>query len=193
MLRQKGDDPAFRERYLELVREGLDRIENTVSKLLWMSRKAEHAPVDVNVRNAVEGVYRFVEYKIRKNNITFVNSVPDGLRILIDLHDFQQMLLNIMINAIHAMQEGGRLSVRAGRKDSMISVEVSDTGEGIKQEHLGRIFDPFFTTKPTGEGTGLGLWLTYEIVRNYNGDISVQSEVGKGSTFTLQFPGARPL
>ncbi len=75
-----------------------------MSKLLWMSRKSEHAPVDVNVRNAVDGVYHFVEYKIQKNNITFVNDVPDDLHVIVDLHDFQQMLLNLMINAVHAMQ-----------------------------------------------------------------------------------------
>ena len=111
MLGQNGDSPEFRERYLGLVKEGLDKIENTVSKLLWMSRKSEHAPVEVNVRNAVDGVYHFVEYKIQKNNIIFVNAVPDDLRVIVDLHDFQQMLLNLMINAVHSMPEGGKLSV----------------------------------------------------------------------------------
>ncbi len=188
MLKQSGSDPEFRERYLALVKEGLDKIETTVSKLLWMSRKSEHAPVDVNVRNAVDGVYHFVEYKIQKSNIKFVNDVPDGLTVIVDLHDFQQMLLNLMINAIHAMQAGGHLRVRGHWDNGTVKIDVIDTGIGIAPENVGKIFDPFFTTKPTGEGTGLGLWLTYGIMKNYNGEITVESAVGKGSSFTMSFP-----
>jgi signal transduction histidine kinase len=190
MLKQSGDNPEFRERYLGLVKEGLDKIETTVSKLLWMSRKSEHAPVDVNVRNAVDGVYHFVEYKMQKNNILFVNDLPDELHVIVDPHDFQQMLLNLMINAVHAMHTGGRLGISGHRDGGAIKIDIIDTGIGIAPEHVGRIFDPFFTTKPTGEGTGLGLWLTYGIMKNYNGEITVESDVGKGSRFTMSFPTA---
>jgi signal transduction histidine kinase len=188
MLKQSGDNPEFRERYLDLVKEGLDKIETTVSKLLWMSRKSEHAPVAVNVRNAVDGVYHFVEYKIQKSNIKFVNDVPGDLHVIVDLHDFQQMLLNLMINAVHAMHDGGHLSIRGHQDNGTIKIDIIDTGIGIAPENVGRIFDPFFTTKPTGEGTGLGLWLTYGIMKNYNGEITVESEMGKGSRFTISFP-----
>lgn len=190
MLQQNGGNPEFRERYLGLVKEGLDKIENTVSKLLWMSRKSEHAPVDVNVRNAVDGVHAFLEYRISKSAITFVNAVPENLRIIVDLHDLQQMLMNLMINAVHAMQDGGELSVRGLQENGAIKIDIADTGAGIAPENISRIFDPFFTTKPTGEGTGLGLWLTYGIMKNYGGDVTVESEVGKGSRFTMSFPVA---
>ena len=188
MLRQNGGNPELREKYLGLVNEGLDKIESTVSKLLWMSRKAEHAPVDMNIRNSVDSVYSFLEYKLKKGKITFRNEVPDDLRFIFDMHDFQQLLLNLFINAIHAMKDGGTLGVRGQRDDSSVTIEVSDTGCGIEPENVGKIFDPFFSTKPVGEGTGLGLWLTYEIIRNYNGEISVESSVGKGSRFMLRFP-----
>jgi len=188
MLRQKGDDPEFRRRYLDLVREGLDRIENTVNKLLWMSRKTEHTPVEVNIRSSVDSVYSFVEYKLEKEKVAFTNQVPAELSLRFDVHDFQQLLLNLFINAIHAMKRGGTLLVTGQRDNGSVVVMVSDTGCGIAPEHLSRIFDPFFTTKPTGEGTGLGLWLTYEIVKNYHGDIFVESEVGKGSAFKAVFP-----
>ena len=190
MLNQNGDNPEFRERYLALVKEGLDKIENTVSKLLWMSRKSEHAPIDVNVRNAVDGVYAFLEYRISKGRIAFVNAVPDDLRVIVDLHDLQQMLMNLMINAVHAMQNGGDLRIGGKWENGAVKIDIADTGAGIAEENLGRIFDPFFTTKPTGEGTGLGLWLTYGIMKNYNGDITVESELGKGSRFTMSFPAA---
>lgn len=188
MLKQNGDNPQLREKYLDLVNEGLDRIENTVSKLLWMSRKAEHAPVDMNIRDSVDSVYSFLEYKMKKGKIAFINEVPEDLRFIFDVHDFQQLLLNLFINAIHAMKDGGTLEVRGHKDGSMVSLSVVDNGCGIDPENVGRIFDPFFTTKPVGEGTGLGLWLTYEIIRNYNGEISVESEPWKGSSFIMRFP-----
>ena len=188
MLKQNGGNPELREKYLDLVREGLDRIENTVSKLLWMSRKSEHLPVDVNIKNTVNSIYSFLEYKIKKGKIAFNNEVPDDLRLIFDVHDFQQLLLNLFINAIHAMKNGGTLKVRGYHENTSIKIEVADTGCGIEPENISKIFDPFFTTKQTGEGTGLGLWLTYEIVRNYNGEISVESEMGKGSRFIVRFP-----
>ena len=188
MLKQSGDNSQLREKYLGLVTEGFDRIETTVSKLLWMSRKGKHAPVDMNIRNAVESIYSFLDYKMKKAKIAFKNDVAADLHFTFDIHDCQQLLLNLFINAIHAMENGGTLEVKGYRRDSAISLEVIDNGCGIEQENIGKIFDPFFTTKPTGEGTGLGLWLTYEIIRNYSGEIAVESVAGKGSRFMISFP-----
>ncbi|MCL5807674.1 MAG: ATP-binding protein [Deltaproteobacteria bacterium] len=188
ILKQDGSNPELRAKYLDLVNEGLDRIETTVSKLLWMSRKTERVPVDMDIKSVVESVYSFLEYKIKKAKIAFKNEVAADLRITFDVHDFQQLLLNLFINAIHAMNNGGMLEVKGRRNDSVVSLEVIDNGCGIEQENIGRIFDPFFTTKPTGEGTGLGLWLTYEIIRNYSGEIAVESVAGKGSRFIIRFP-----
>lgn len=188
MLRKNSEDPALREKYLDLFNEGLERIETTVNKLLWMSRKADHRPVMVNIRNSVESVCSFLEYKMKRGRIEFRADLDRDLHLFCDVHDFQQLLLNLFINAIHAMPEGGILEVSARTETSGMTLEVADNGCGIGAENISRIFDPFFTTKPTGEGTGLGLWLTYEIVRNYNGDISVTSEKGKGSRFTIKFP-----
>lgn len=188
MLKLNGNNPELRGKYLNLIKEGLDRIESTVSKLLWVSQKEYHKPVSMNVKDSINGVYTFVEYKLKKGRIQFVNEVEDGLFIIFDPHDFHQVILNLFINAIHAMKDEGCLTVRGYRDDSKIKVEIIDTGEGISQENLGRIFAPFFTTKPPGEGTGLGLWMCYNIIKNYNGEIYAESEVGKGTKFTLTFP-----
>lgn len=193
MLRENDCNPQAREKYLSLMSEGLDRIESTVNKLLWMSRKGVHEPVVVNVRNAAESVYAFLEYKMKKNDIRFENRISEEVCLNFDVHDFQQMLLNLFINAVHAMKGGGVLEVSSGMDNGAVVIEVKDTGCGIPQEHIGKIFDPFFTTKPTTEGTGLGLWLTYEIVRNYGGEISVESKVGAGSRFILSFPIAEAV
>lgn len=188
MLRQNSGSTELREKYMDLMNEGLERIESTVNKLLWMSRKAEHAPVDVNIRNIVDSVHSFLEYKMKKGGIIFKNEVPPDLRFTFDVHDFQQMLLNLLINSIHAMKDGGVLEIRGRRENGEVTIEVIDDGSGIDAENIGKIFDPFFTTKPPGEGTGLGLWLTYEIVKNYGGEISVESEVKAGSRFMIRFP-----
>ena len=188
MLKLNNNNPELRGKYLNLIKEGLDRIESTVSKLLWVSQKGEHKPICMNVKDSINGVYTFLWPKLKKSRIHFLNEVEDGLFIVFDPHDFHQVILNLFINAIHAMKGEGRLTVRGYRDDSKIKVEVIDTGEGISQENLGKIFDPFFTTKPPGEGTGLGLWMCYNIIKNYNGEIYAESEVGKGTKFTLTFP-----
>ncbi len=157
MLKLNGNNPELRGKYLDPIKEGLDRIENTVSKLLWMSRKGDHRPIIIDIKDSVNGVYTFVGHKLKKGAIQFINEVEDGLSMVFDPHDFHQVMLNLFINAIHAMKDKGSLTVRGYEVESKIKVEVIDTGEGIAQENLGKIFDPFFTTKPPGEGTGLGL------------------------------------
>ncbi len=191
ILKARGDDPELRQRYLDLIKDGLGRIETTINRLLYMARKKEHRIEEINLRDAVENVFRLVEFRANKLRIRFNNNVPEDISILGDLQDFQQVMLNLFINAVQAMPEGGDLTVNAFKDDSQIKLEVIDTGTGIKDEHIPRIFDPFFTTKPPGEGTGLGLWLTYEIVKSYNGDIKVESESGKGSRFIITFPDRR--
>ncbi len=96
-----------------------------------------------------------------------------------------------MANAIQSMEKGGTLDLSAHRNRSKVIIEMTDSGEGIRRENISRVFDPFFTTKRPGAGTGLGLWLTYEIAKNNNGEISVQSEPGKGTKVTLSFPEGR--
>jgi len=189
MLEQMGDSENFRKRYLELLKDGLKRIETTVGKLLWMSRTGMREPEVMDVKEALKDIYGFVEYRLTKNKIRYDERIEQGLRLIIDPHDFQQILINLIINAIQSMRGGGVLSIEGFSEDSDTVIRVCDTGEGIEDEVIGKIFDPFFTTKQPGEGTGLGLWLTYEIVRNYNGDIEVRSEKGKGTEFVLRFKG----
>jgi signal transduction histidine kinase len=186
MLQEMGKDEEFRNRYIKLLDDGLKRIENTVGKLLWMSRKEDKKPDVVEIKQALKDVYRFIEYKIKNNNITYNENVDNGVSVVIDPHDIQQIMLNLMINAVQSMNSGGTLNVEAKRNNSHVIVEVSDTGKGIDREDLNKVFDPFYTTKMPGEGTGLGLWVTYEIVKSYDGDISVESNEGEGSTFVLK-------
>jgi signal transduction histidine kinase len=103
-----------------------------------------------------------------------------------------QVFMNLLVNAAHAIEERGTITIRTGRQGEKVWVEVVDTGKGIAPEHLKKIFDPFFTTKPIGKGTGLGLSLSYGIIQKHHGHIEVQSEVGKGTTFRVWVPVRQP-
>jgi len=103
-----------------------------------------------------------------------------------------QVFMNLLVNAAHAIDEHGRITLRTGQEGENVWVEVEDTGTGIKPEHMKRIFEPFFTTKPVGKGTGLGLSLSYGIVKKHGGRIEVRSELGKGSTFRIYLPLKQP-
>jgi len=109
-------------------------------------------------------------------------------KYLLPANHIQQVILNIVINAIHAMPQGGILTIETYEGNKNLIAKISDTGIGIPKENLKRIFDPFFTTKDVGVGTGLGLSLSYGIIKKLGGEIEVKSEVGKGSTFKVVMP-----
>jgi signal transduction histidine kinase len=110
----------------------------------------------------------------------------------IDIHQIQQVLINLMLNAIQAMEKGGTLTIRTfPESEGGVGIEVKDTGVGIAKSHLKKIFDPFFTTK--SEGTGLGLSISLKILESHGATIDVQSEEGKGSIFTMHFTPHLPL
>ena len=140
----------------------------------------------------MDSVYSFLEYKLKKGRIAFSNEIPDDLRFIFDVHDFQQMLLNLYINAVHAMKEGGTLGVRGYKEDSFVTIEVSDTGCGIGPENIGRIFNEFEQIKDADSGKSGGVGLGLNIVKQYldlmNGEIQVESQPGKGTTFTFTLP-----
>ena len=99
-----------------------------------------------------------------------------------------QVFINLLVNAAQAMENRGKITIKTYRQDNYVCVEVIDTGKGIPEEDLKKIFEPFFTTKPVGQGTGLGLSVSYEIVKKHGGEIKVRSKVGEGTTFTVMLP-----
>jgi two-component system, NtrC family, sensor kinase len=111
-------------------------------------------------------------------------------RLRLDKGGFQQVFVNLFLNSVQAMPGGGELKIVLEQVNNELKIEVSDTGEGIPPENLGRIFDPFFTTKKEGEGTGLGLSVSYSIVKNHGGRMEVQSTRGAGTTFSIFLPVA---
>jgi two-component system NtrC family sensor kinase len=113
---------------------------------------------------------------------------PSLPEIMADFDQLQQVCTNLILNAIQAMPEGGRLTLRTSADDSQLKIEVQDTGHGISPENMRKLFTPFFTTKGKGKGVGLGLAVAYGIIQRHHGRIEVQSKEGEGTTFTIYLP-----
>jgi signal transduction histidine kinase len=106
----------------------------------------------------------------------------------VDVESLKQVVVNIGLNAIQAMPDGGILSIESQEADAGLLITISDTGMGMDEDQVHKIFDPFYTTKDVGEGTGLGLFVTYALVQNMNGRIKVESRKGQGACFQLELP-----
>jgi len=177
---------------LDQVYTQVERASSTVRNLLDFARKDRSAFTTLSVRDSVESARRLVANEARLAGVEWAVAAEDDLPpVRGNPHDLQQVFLNLFLNAIQAMPEGGVVSITVARDGQEgVRVEVTDTGPGIEPEHLDDIFDPFFTTKEPGEGTGLGLSVSRSIVEQHGGRISVQSEPGVGSTFCVHLPVA---
>jgi signal transduction histidine kinase len=186
-------DEAQRAQYLEMLREGLERIGRTVRELLHFAREAKPRMSNVAVAPLLTRCLTLLAHELAARHIASSLQTAPGLPdLLADPHQLEQVFLNIFKNAIEAMPQGGRLDISAGSRDEggerFVQVRAADTGIGIAPEHLSRIFDPFFTTKEVGEGTGLGLSVSYGIVRAHGGFIDVESTPGQGTVVRVDLP-----
>ena len=184
------DNDPNRENLEEVIRQ-TERCRDIVKGLLEFSRQSKSNTELVDLNKVLEDTLSLVTKQALFFNITLVqNLAPELPRVMADGSQFQQVFINILMNAVQAMDERGTITVvtRHLRSEKCVEVAISDTGHGILPEQIDRIFDPFFTTKASGRGTGLGLSIAYGIVTTHRGTISVHSEMGKGSTFTIRMP-----
>jgi signal transduction histidine kinase len=172
--------------------EGLSRVKKIIIDLKDFSHSGveeewKWANLQQGLESTLNIVWNELKYKCEVNKefaeLPPVYCLPSQLN---------QVFMNLLVNAAQAIEERGTVTLRTGREDDRVWVEIADTGEGIPAENLKRIFDPFFTTKPVGKGTGLGLSLSYNIVAKHHGSIDVQSEVGKGTAFRVWLPVEQP-
>ncbi len=160
-----------------------------VSDLLTFARQSTPDLIERDMRDTLEAALRLTGYLIKKGRVQVIRNLPEEpLYMSYDAQQIEQVLINLIANAIHAMPNGGELNVRLSRQNGNAIVEISDTGKGISPEHLTRIFDPFFTTKPEGEGTGLGLSVSHGIIACHHGEIRAASTLGSGTTFKITLP-----
>ncbi|MBW2310519.1 MAG: cache domain-containing protein [Deltaproteobacteria bacterium] len=195
LLRRKDITDDARS-HLEKIAESTVRVKKIVQGLLDFSRQTtlDKEPTDINrlARTTIEQMEN--QALIRGVNLTF-NPGENLPTIILDRGQFQGVILNIILNALDATERGGSITVSTGISVSAsdagkrgVEISISDTGCGIPPENLDKLFDPFFTTKEVGQGTGLGLTVSYGIVQRHGGTIRVQSEVGRGTTFTIWIP-----
>jgi len=167
--------------------DGTRRISEIVQNLKSFARVDETALKEANINDGIEATLKIVwnELKYKCGVQKKLGDVPD---IRCNPGKLNQVFMNLLVNAAQAIEERGEITIETQADDGFVVARISDTGRGIPPEQLSRIFDPFFTTKRVGEGTGLGLSISHGIIREHHGSIEVESEVGKGTTFTIRLP-----
>ncbi|MBL0176540.1 MAG: hypothetical protein IPP94_14955 [Ignavibacteria bacterium] len=192
LLERRSEDP-FVSGQLKEVKRSIDRIARIVRELVDFSRPAPSVPSMVQVNDILATAIRLMHYDHRAQKVEFTaEHNPDLPIVHIVADQLLQVLLNLLINAVDAMDGVGAVATRTGCDSRGVVITITDSGHGIPASIIARIFDPFFTTKPMGKGTGLGLSVSYGIMKRYGGHIDVDSEVGVGSTFTIVLPLAPP-
>jgi PAS domain S-box-containing protein len=181
-------DMDFQSSSLKTINSHLERIARIVRSLGDFARISSLEKTPSDVTEILERTIDLIKYDKRSKNIEFVLDFDNVPPVKINPDQIQQVFLNISLNALDAMPEGGEFHISILKEDSFVETVFTDTGAGIEREVLDRIFDPFFTTKPFGKGTGLGLSICYGIIKDHNGNITVKSKKGQGTTFSIKLP-----
>jgi two-component system NtrC family sensor kinase len=188
LMRKLKDNPEL-QRELELIVKETTRVSTIVRGLLDFARESKPQKRPSNINELILHTLSLVERQSVFQNVRIVKNLnPQVPLVLLDANQIQQVFMNILLNAVDAMPAGGTLTITSNPEDSFVQVRFADTGIGIPEKNLNRIFDPFFTTKADKKGTGLGLAVSYGIIDRHRGQIDVQSEEGKGTTFIIKLP-----
>ena len=191
---------------LQTIHSQIDRIAGIVRQLLEFSRRREPAIRAVELKPLIEKIASLLEHKIAERQVSVDYQIPAGLPCIAgDPDQLQQVFLNLFLNALHALPPNGQIRIRAKLVENGavsipvedarrgLQVEFEDNGTGIPAHQIGQVFDPFFTTKDVGEGTGLGLSVSYGIIKDHGGEIRVDSQVGQFTRFTIFLPSQLDL
>jgi signal transduction histidine kinase len=199
LLHELGDDDKG-SASLKVIISQIERITDLVKRLLTLTSSERATDIeDTNIKKVISDVLTFMERKIINCGINIENFLSDDLPLIkMDPRRLQQVFINIISNSLDATPKNGKIILRtyliregaagATEPNSFICIEITDTGCGIDEKYLDKIFDPFFTTKKAGEGTGLGLTISKNIINEYGGDLEVKSKVGEGTTFIIRLP-----
>lgn len=175
--------------YLTKIKENTERCKRITSNLLNFSRKSNWTMTHLDINETIANSIHLVESTLKKKQITLSTDLPHDLPALLgDSLKLMQVIVNLINNAIDAMENDGQLTISVGVEQNLLCIQVVDNGCGMEPEVLGKIFDPFYTTKPVGKGTGLGLSVCYGIIEELGGTIQVESKVGVGTTVKVRIP-----
>jgi PAS domain S-box-containing protein len=190
MLRNEPES-SDRRRDLKTIEKHVRHCKTIVEDLLNFARRSEPKKEKVDIHKTIDDVLGFIRQHSGSNRVDFLTDYDRRIpAMVLDEKKIKQVLINLLMNARHAVGDAGEIRVATAYSPAsrQATIRVADNGYGIEARHLQHIFDPFFTTKPTGEGTGLGLSVSYGIVKKHGGEILVESKPGAGSTFTVVLP-----
>jgi len=193
LLLRDEDLESERHADLKIIEKHAKNCRSVVEDLLNFARSSQTEKEAIKIHEVLDQILNFIQHHSELSHIEIEKDYDTDIPpLLLDEKKIKQALMNLIMNAKHAVGKSGtiRLSTAYNRSTMQVTIKIADTGYGIEKKNISRIFDPFFTTKPTGEGTGLGLSVSYGIIKNHGGNISVESELGKGTTFTVVLTAA---
>jgi len=196
----KIEDDDLRSMANDIV-ANVERAAGVIKHVRDFARQSEPVRSRVNLNDPIKDVFKVFGHQLKIHEIEVTLDLdPDLPEIIAEHNRLEQVFINLVSNAIDAMDEKSnqpegsdnskKLSIKSILENGQVAVYVSDSGIGMSEEVQAKLFEPFFTTKKVGKGTGLGVSISYGIVKDYDGDIEIESEVGKGTTFKLTFPAA---
>ena len=189
---KEPDNKEQTNRYIKLIKDGLKRIELIVRELLDFSKERTFEMEAIDINEMVESSLSLVNYRIDRKKITLKKELGKEVgKILGNKYQLQQVLVNLIINSIDAINSEGVIEIATGKENGFVNIKIQDNGCGIQEKDLNKIFDPFFTTKEQGKGTGLGLSVSLGIVEKHEGKIEAESKKGVGSTFRILLPSVK--
>jgi len=189
LLEREGRDDQD-QKDLKVIVDETTRVSGVVRSLLNFARESAPSKTILSLNDVIREILLLARAEVDAHEIVIVEELDDRLPAIFgDRDQLKQVFLNLMLNSIEAMPTGGTLSFTSAPRNGDVVVRIVDNGCGIKEEHLDRIIDPFFTTKPVGQGTGLGLSVSYGIIQQHGGSLEIESEENVGTTVQVVLPG----
>ncbi len=193
MILSNPEDREGQQELIGKIQEQVQRANKIVRTLLDFSRQKGENPVPILLSQIIDESLSLIEHKLKKKEIRVKKEFDFQQRLYGFPTHLQQLFINLLLNAIDAIEDQGQISIFGQENAESLFVRVKDNGRGIGEKNLDKLFDPFFTTKEAGQGTGLGLSIAYNIVKEHYGEIEVHSKLGKGTTFLITLPLKTPL
>ena len=175
------------DKLLQNTQRGIERVQKIVMDLRTFAREGNDVIESVKIEEIIDSILSIVHNEL-KYKAELKKDYGDTPLIQCRAQRLGQVFINLLINAVQAIEEKGTIEIKTYKQDGHVCIDIKDTGKGIESGNLRKIFDPFFTTKPVGQGTGLGLSVSYEIIKKHGGEIKVESTLGKGTRFTVILP-----
>lgn len=191
LLPKKMNNKAFCQLFSEQVTSEITRLNDLVGDLLNYAQPRKSTPTTFHLLGLVESILILLNQQFAQKELNITTDILEDSKVFADRQQLQQILLNIIINAIHALSNGGHITIRAKKQSSRILIEIEDDGCGMEESDLEKIFEPFYTKKH--DGVGLGLSISYQLIKENYGTVQVKSKLDEGTTFSLLFPNTSTI